>query len=81
MIAMYNLLGFSAQASEVLSTDQGMDEMVRVTSDTLLFEQAVVDNAARAAAGWEGAAALILRLRWRGSFCGRGGASWWMTGS
>ena len=68
MIAMYNRLGLSAQASEVLSTDQGMDEMVRVTSDTLLFEQAVIDDAARAAGSWEGAAALILRLRWRGSF-------------
>ena len=53
--------------------------VTQVTSNTLLFERAVVDAAARLA-GWEGVAALLLQLRWRGSFWVKGGTSWWMAG-
>ena len=31
MIAMYDLLGFSPQASEILYTDQGTDELVELS--------------------------------------------------
>ena len=31
MIAMYDLLGFSTQASEILYTDQGTDELVELS--------------------------------------------------
>ena len=46
----------------------GVVLVTQVTSDTLPCDRAVVDDAARASGGWEGAVVLILRLRWQGSF-------------